>query len=157
MSVTMLQGWTRYDSTTNLVWIAYSGFKGFFYKNKYVLLVANYRYMVFMHLSSYFVPLTKDIFPLDGCNHNSFHHFFSYPWSQLCSTCQALTKCRIMRDVIHHKVIFIFLLWTYFQHSYSSPMDWACSCRKKIRPYDSGFPVGCWDHSTFSVSVIRAA
>lgn len=75
-----------------------------FYKNKYVFLVANYRYMAFMHLSSYFVPLTKDIFPLDGCDHNIFHHFFSYPWSQLCSTCQALTKCRIMRDVIHHKV-----------------------------------------------------
>ncbi len=30
-------------------------------------------------------------------------------------------------------------------------MDGACSCRKKIRPYGSGFPLGCWDHSTFSV------
>jgi hypothetical protein len=83
-----------------------------FYKNKYVFLVANYRYMVFIHLSSYFVPLTTDIFPLDGSDHNIFHHFFSYPWSQLCSTCQAacqaLTKCRIMRDVIHHKVTFSF-------------------------------------------------
>ncbi len=79
-----------------------------FYKNKYVFLVANYRYVVFMHLSSYFVPLTKDIFPLDGCDHNIFYHFFSYPWSQLCSTCQALTKRWIMRDIIPHKVTFSF-------------------------------------------------
>jgi hypothetical protein len=28
---------------------------------------------------------------------------------------------------------------------------------KKIRPYVSGFPLGCWDHTTFNVSVIRAS
>jgi hypothetical protein len=36
-------------------------------------------------------------------------------------------------------------------------MDGACSCSNKIRPYVRGFPLGCWDHSTFSVSVVRAA
>jgi hypothetical protein len=74
-----------------------------------------------------------------------------------------------MRDVIHHKVTFSFFSCEHVfkvlnidsLHIFNIVIVLPCMgpvhVEKKLGPTVSGFPLGCWDHSTFSVSVIRAA